>query len=176
MTNWMEGKITENEIILKKVLIVLFSFIVSVVISCLYILNFASGGESWGFYRLWSDQGFPSDPLSIFFLIVIGFLFGIFLTYILKVIKLRKIIKINLFTSILAVVFYILITLLINWSDFASEGQHYAWSGLMGYFGDFLFLAIVLFVYYGIFLIIGFLIGGITLYIKKRLHGNDEDE
>lgn len=156
-----------NKIISKKVvLIVLISFIASVVVSGFFILNFASGQKSWGFYRLWSD--FPDDPLSFLFLIIVGFIFGIFLTHILKITRFWKTIKINLSASILAVIFYILTTLLINWSHFASERQHYAWSDLMGYFGDFLFLAIVLFVYYGIFLISGFLVGGITLYYSRN--------
>jgi len=154
----MERK-TKN-ILLNAGTVMICAIIGATLLSLIYVQN-----ASWGLIEY--DKWNPLPVMSLW--VLIGVFCGALVIYLLKVTGKMNVIIIGGITGFVSLILYILVTVFASWSYLtAPRGQHYAWGGSMGYAGDILFFIIVYLFVYGIFIVPGFVIGGLIPYFIRR--------
>lgn len=151
---------------LKKIfLLFLMSVIGAFLISLFVVTGVSPGNENLSLIGIKSYS-----PILVVPMVIIPLLFGSLASFIFKPNKGFIVLKMSFITGFVTIIIYAIITFFTNLNYLVSpRGQHYAWSGLMGYIGDAIFMIIVVIFVFGLYLIPLFIIGGFTgNYIRKR--------
>ena len=106
----------------------------------------------------------------IFILFLIGAVCGTLVISLINISKGMYVLLASLITGLLTAFLYTIVTLFANVEFlFRPTNLHYAWSGALGYIGDALFVFVVVFILFGLFIVLGSLVGGaIRFLITKR--------
>lgn len=155
-----------KKIKLKQIVFLVLCIIIGVfLLSSIFIMDASGDKSSLGLIQ-W-DETFQLIFIPLVF--IVGVVCGALAIYLTKISKGIYIFLTSLFTGIITLFFYAIVTLLANWEYvFSPRVQHYAWSETMGYIGDAMFIFFVVLFAYGIFILPGFIVGGaIPLFIKK---------
>ncbi|GEM_PF-2867687 len=143
----------------------------SLLMSITFIMDASGEKNSLGFIQ-WGYAIPPIVVVLILFMIGVGC--GALVIYLTKISNSRYVFFTSLFTGIITLFFYAIITLLVNWEYiFSPKMQHYAWSGAMGYIGDALLILLVVPFAYGLYILPGFLVGG---FLIKKIKTSKENQ
>jgi hypothetical protein len=144
----------------------------TVLLSGVYIFDTSGTSENLGFIH-WELSSSYATLVFVFFLIGTGC--GALLVSLVNISKGWYVLLISLFSGSMTVFLYALVTVFANLQYLIRPtNQHYAWTGAMGYIGDALFVYIVIIILYGLFVILGFLVGGLLpFFIKKTIKSKE---
>lgn len=146
-------------------------FISVFLLSCTFIMD-ASGRQSSLSFIQWGNSQYIVLLITLF---LIGIICGALVISLTKMTRFQSVVLMSLGAGILTLFVYAVVTLCANVAYILSPNTyHYAWSGVMGYFGDAFFIIIVVMVAYGIFILPGFFLGGFIPVVIKKIRRSGE--